>query len=180
MNPVAPGPDEEEADYRDSAVEELIRANVESNATMVDLVERVRVESEVSSRKVEVLEENQRQARKLLLMVAALLALMVLVGVVNAVNIGIARENAEVTARTAKDAGGTYKLLFGCLNPEGDCAKQSAQKSRAVLDEVKQYELTILYCVRLNPQAEDPKGLKFLACVERLYPGGPKLNSPAQ
>lgn len=179
MNPLTPDPGERESDRHDdqAVLEELILANVNSNATMVDLVERVRQDAVMQGTKVDLLEKGQRQTRRLLVMVSVALLLMVIIGVINAVNIGQTRRNAEITAKTAKDAGDTYALLLDCLNSRGECGKRNAEASKATLDEVKKYELTVLYCVRINPQVEDAAGRKFLDCVNRLYPGGPQLNS---
>lgn len=162
--------------YADS-VDDLVRANTESNATMLALVASVQAEAEANSHKVDLLENGQRQTRRLLVMVSVLLIVMVLLGIANAINISSTRHNAAVTADAARDANGTYALLLGCLNPDGDCAKRGAAQNRATLDEVKLYELTVLYCARINPAIADPQGADFLECAKRLYPTGPTLKN---
>lgn len=157
-------------------VENLVNANAASNETMVRLVARVQDDAHLREKKVDLLEEGQTQMRRLLYMVAAVLVLMVGVGVINAVNIYDARKNAAVTAQTARDASSTYALLYDCLNQQGECGRKNAIAQKKLLDEVKLYELTVIFCVRTNPLVEDATGDKYLACVDRLYPGGPQLD----
>jgi hypothetical protein len=167
-------------DKQDSAVhqvEDLVAANVASNATMLKLVEKVREDSYMREKKIDLLEEGLKQTHRLLAMVGAVLVLMLALGVINAVNIYDARRNAAVTAKTAQDANGTYALLLDCLNSRGECGKLNAENAKKTLDEVKLYELTVLYCVRINPALADPKGDQFIDCVTRLYPGGPILKN---
>ena len=105
------------------------------------------------------------------------LAVVLVMGVINAVNMANARRNAAITANIAKDAQGTYALLLDCLDSQsGACGKRNAVKQKAILDEIKKYELTVIYCARTNPVTEDRSGDKFIACVDRLYPTGPELN----
>lgn len=156
-------------------VEELIAANVASNATMVHLVEEVQRDADLRGRKVELLQEEARQTRKQIFIASIGIVLMLVIGVANAINLNDARHNAAVTAATARDANGTYTLLLDCLNPDGVCGKRSAAQSARTLDEIKKYELIVLYCVRINPALADPKGEAFIDCVNRLYPGGPQL-----
>lgn len=158
-------------------VEHLAQMNARSNETMMNLVEKVRQDAYMREKKVDLLDEGLRQTRRLIAMVGLVLVVMVGIGVINAVNIGQARRNAAVTAKTASDAGHTYALLLDCLNGSGECGKLNAENQKKLLDEVKLYELTVLYCVRINPQVDDPDGDDFIACVERLYPGGPKLQN---
>jgi hypothetical protein len=160
-----------------SQVDDLVRANAKSNATMMRLVEKVREDAQMRGRKVELLDQSMRQTRRLLIMVAATLVLLMGLGVVNAVNLNDARHNAAVTAATAKNADSTYTLLLDCLNARGECGKLNAQSQKRLLDEVKLYELTVLYCVRINPLVADPRGAQFIKCVNELYPGGPQLNT---
>lgn len=158
-------------------VESLVAANAASNATMLRLVEGVREDAHLREKKVDLLERGLQQTHRLLLMVGVTIILMIGLGVANALNINAARHNAAVTAATAKDANGTYALLLDCLNSRGECGKLNAENGKKTLDEVKLYELTVLYCVRINPAADDPKGDLFIDCVSRLYPGGPVLKN---
>lgn len=166
-----PDPREEAADQ----VEALARANAASNATLLRLVDRVREDAHMRERKVELLEEGQTQTRKLLVLVSAVLAALVIIGIINAVNIHDTRQNAATVAATANDAQRTYTLLLGCLDVNEPCGKNGAERTKESLEEIKLYELTVLYCVRINPLVQDPGGDKFLECVNRLYPGGPQL-----
>lgn len=174
------GPEPLEDDRRsrlDAArqVEQLVAANAASNATMSRLVEKVRVDAEKREHKIELLENESRQIRRLLIMVGVAIALLLIVGAFNAYNTAQARRNAEQTASAARDAASTNKLLLGCFDVNSECAKLNAQKQKEFLDEIKLYELTALYCLRLNTAQEDPEGKQFLACLKRLYPGGPEL-----
>lgn len=163
-------------DHTAEQVEELARANAESNATMMSLVAKVQQDAAMRERKVDLLEKGLQQTHRLLIMVGIALVLMVILGIVNAVNITEARKQAAVTAGIAKNAQGTYALLLDCINSRGECGKQNAEQNKRVLDEIKRYELTGFYCARTNPLSEDPNGDKFLACMDRLYVGGPKLS----
>lgn len=158
------------------ALEELIRANAESSETMAALVESVHEETAARDRKLEQLAENNRQMHRLAWLLAAAMAVLMVMAVVNAVNISTARRSASQTADIARDARSTNQLLLDCLNATGSCGKQNAQAQKKILDEIKKYELTVIYCARTNPQQLDDSGSKFIACVDRLYPGGPDLN----
>lgn len=158
------------------ALEELIRANAESNATMASLVERVQEETAARDRKLEQLARNNREMHRLGWLMVACMAVLVILAVFNAVNIATARTNAAQTAAIARDSRSTNELLLDCLNAAGTCGKANAQQQRKILDEIKKYELTVIYCARTNPQNLDESGNKFIACVDRLYPGGPDLN----
>lgn len=159
------------------AVERLVRANVESNDTMRDLVERVRHDSHMRERKIDLLEDGLRQTRQLLLMVGTAIVILVIVGLINATMIFQARRNAAVTAGVARDAQATYSLLLDCLNVTGECGKRNVAQTKAALDEIKKYELVVMYCARTNPQPVDQDGSKFVLCVDGMYPGGPELPS---
>lgn len=158
-------------------VENLVQANTESNETMVRLVERVRDDAHLREKKIELLEDGQRQMRRLFAMLAVVLLLLVGIGIINAINISDARKNAAVTAQTARDASSTYALLYDCINQQSECGKRNAENLKLTLDEIKRYELTVIYCARTNPVTVDPDGKKFLVCVDKLYPGGPKLDT---
>lgn len=158
------------------ALEELIRANAESNATMAALVERVQEETKARDRKLEQLAKNNREMHRLGWLIVVSMALLLVMAAINAFNIGQARKNAGVTAKIARDTRSTNQTLLDCLNAAGQCGKQNAQQQKTILDEIKKYELTVIYCARTNPQQVDATGGKFIACVDRLYPGGPDLN----
>lgn len=173
-----PEPDDFDRRVRADAarqVEELVAANAASNATMSRLVDNVRKDAQKREQKIELLENESRQIRRLLVMVGVAIVLLLVVGAFNAYNTAQAKRNAEQTAQAAKDAASTNQLLLGCFDVNSQCSKLNAQKQKELLDEIKLYELTALYCVRLNPAVEDPKGDEFLACVKRLYPTGPHL-----
>lgn len=144
------------------AIEELVRSNDESNRTMVSLVERVREETEARDRKVDALEKGHRQVRWVIVLAVILVLFLLTLGVINAINL----TNTRATNQT----------LLDCVNATGACGQVNAESQTRILDTVKKYELTVLYCARTNPQPIDPKGDKFLACVDALYPGGPQLN----
>lgn len=156
-------------------IERLVAANAESTETMRALVEKVREDAHLRERKVDLLEAGLHQTRRLLLLVGAVLVLVLGIGVINAVNIGQGRRNAEATARVARDAEATYALLYGCLDASGPCGRANAARTKEALDKIKQYELVVIYCARTNPQPIDDDGKKFIACIDRLFPGGPKL-----
>lgn len=75
----------------------------------------------------------------------------------------------------AGDVRSTNTTLLDCINSTGECGRRNASNQGKVLDEVKRYELTVIYCARTNPQPVDPDGSAFVACINRLYPGGPVL-----
>lgn len=157
-------------------VEQLVAANQASNDTMRKLVENVREDAYLREKKIDLLEQGLKQTHKVLLLCVVSVILMMIIGVINAANISSARHNAAVTAQTATDAARTYAILADCLNQAGACGRNNAKNTVRVLDEIKKYELTVIYCARTNPLAEDPEGGKFIACVKRLYPTGPELN----
>lgn len=158
------------------AVEELVESNNESNRTMLALVRQVQADTEQRARKVDLLEEQQARAGKLLIVSTAALFFLLVLAVFNAVSITQASANARRTAIIAKDAEQTNNTLLDCLNATGECGKINAKNQVKVLDEVKKYELTGFYCARTNPVAVDPSGEKFIECMKRLYPSGPILN----
>ena len=161
----------------DEALHALTQATMESNAAMTRLSTEVHHDTEARERKVELLEVAQRQTRKLLGLLGVILVLLFVVAVINAGNIHRTRQNAAVTRAIAEDTQSTYKLLLDCLDQRnGQCGQRNAVRTRAILDEVKLYELTGFYCARTNPLIEDPRGERFLACMKRLYPGGPELS----
>lgn len=157
-------------------VEKLAAANDASNKTLLNLVQRVAEDARIREKKVQMLDAGMKQTRMLLIMLGIGLILLVGLGIANFANIAEARRNAEVVAHAAKDAKGTYDLLYGCFQPDSDCAKRSAQQQKVSLDEIKKYELTGFYCARTNPAVADPNGDAFIECMNRLYPGGPQLN----
>jgi hypothetical protein len=157
-------------------VEELVAANNQSNNTMINLVETVRQETAARDRKVEALERSSHQMRLLMLIgIIALVGLLVLAGF-NAINITQTRDAAHQQAAIALSVQHTNDLLLDCLNSTGTCGQVNQQNQAKILDEVKKYELTGFYCIRNNPADSDPKGTEFLACMNKLYPGGPQLN----
>ncbi len=159
------------------AMEELVSANQASNATMIGLIETVHKETAARDRKVAQLESNTKQLRKFTLVAMVMCALLLCMAVFNATNVIATRNNAEKTANIADDVKNTNTLLLDCLNSQGECGKWNAEQQRRTLEEIKKYELTGFYCIRNNPGPTDPDGEKFLACVNRLYPGGPQLNA---
>lgn len=158
------------------ALEELIRANAESNDTMTNLVNHIRLETEARDRKIDVLAKNNRSIHRQTVALSIAMVILVLIAVFNASNVLAGRKLAQKTATIAQDTRSTNALLLDCLNSTGQCGRVNAREQALTLDEVKKYELTVLYCVRTNPQLVDKNGEKFLACVDRLYPGGPTLN----
>jgi hypothetical protein len=128
------------------AMEQLIQANAESNATMVELIEGVRRDGQARNRKVDLLEAQQRQMKRLFLLAVAAIACLLLLAVFNAFSLTSTRRN---TAQT----------------------KVVAEQQVGLIQEVKRYQLTIFYCARVNPQPTDPSGEAFLACVAKAYPG---------
>lgn len=153
-----------------SVIDELVSANMKSTATMHALVAEVRHETAARDRKIAVLEKNNRQTMYLIVMVGVVAVLLLGLAIVNAVNINQARVQSNQIA----SINGT---LLDCVNSTGECGRANATSQQRLLDSVKQYELTGFYCIRNNPAVKDPDGEAFLKCMERLYPGGPKLNS---
>lgn len=153
-----------------AAIEDLVEANQASNATMLALVDHVRKETEARDRKIEVLEKNHKQTRVLVLLMGFTAIVLLGLAVVNAVNISAAREQQD----QVKDLNG---IMLDCVNSTGACGQANAVQQARILDSVKQYELTGFYCARTNPANVDPKGEDFLACMARLYPGGPTLSN---
>jgi hypothetical protein len=162
------------------AVEHLVAANRESNRTMHELVDGVRRETEARDRKVEALDKNLQQMRWVSWMVGAAIVILLIVGVSNAYNLASARKSAKQTRDIAAKAGQINNTLLDCLNSTGVCGKVNQENQTRILDTVKLYELTVIYCARTNPVNVDPKGDKFLACVSKLYPTGPKLDRQNQ
>ncbi len=153
------------------AMEDLVAANQASNATMVGLIESVRKETAARDRKVDELDRNTKQLRKITIAAVIVCVLLLCMAFFNAYNVVGTRQIAERSDQT-------NDLLLDCLNSRGQCGQFNAQQQKQVLDEVKKYNLTGFYCIRNNPATEDPNAAKFVACMERLYPGGPKLNEP--
>ena len=156
-------------------VERLVAANAASNATMTRLVDKVRIDAEKRERKIELLERESKQMKRLLAMVGAAIAILLIVEFFNAYNVSQARKHGQYIANAARDAAATNTLLLGCFQPDSECSKRNAEQQKKILDEIKLYELTALYCLRINTAQEDPNGSEFLACVKRLYPTGPTL-----
>lgn len=158
------------------AVEELVAANHQSNQTMLDLMDHVRRETEARDRKVDVLEENNRQTRLLLFMVGGAVVVLILLAIFNAIGITSARRNAERTTAIAANVDKTNQTLLDCINSRGQCGQVNAANQLELLDEVKKYNLVGFYCIRTNTAVKDPKAIAFQACMQRLYPGGPTLS----
>lgn len=152
------------------AIDELVAANHASNSTMLALVETVRKETAARDRKIDQLERNHEQTKWLIVAVCVAVVLMLSLGVVNAINLSTTRRQTD---QTAKING----FLLDCVNSTGACGKANVQQQKRFLDSVKQYELTGFYCARNNPGPVDPKGESFLKCMDKLYPGGPTLQS---
>lgn len=156
-------------------VEKLVAANAASNATMQRLVDKVRVDAEKRERKIELLERESQQIRRLLIMVGVVMAIVMLIAFFNLYNTTSTRKQAQQSAQTAKTVAATNSLLLGCFDVNSQCSKANAEQQKKILDEIKLYELTALYCLRINTAQSDPEGKDFLACVKRLYPTGPTL-----
>jgi hypothetical protein len=156
-------------------IEQLVRANQESNDTMRRLVDNVRHDAEMREKKINLLEAGIQQTHRIIWMVGVVFLLLIGLAIVNAVNLTRARQQASVTARTARDANRTYALLLDCLNDRGECGSRSAAANKAVIDDVKRHQLAVIYCARIHPQAADPDAQQFLKCVAQIYPGGPTL-----
>jgi hypothetical protein len=157
------------------AVEDLARANAESNHTLMRLVQKVSDDATMRERKVDLLERSMRQGHRLLILLTVVLIALLMVGAVNAANIASARRNAEVTAQSARDSANTYALLLDCLNSRGECGKRNAQQTKSYLDEVKVYELVLASCDRAHPVTDDADSKQFIDCVKRHFPNGPVL-----
>ena len=151
-----------------AASEDLVAANNESNKTMLALVEHVRQETVARDRKIAVMERSQRQVRKLVYLICAATAILLVIAGINAYNIAASKDQQ----RQIRNINAT---LLDCVNQTGECGQINAQTQGQVLDEVKRYNLAGFYCIRNNPAASDPKAEKFLKCMERIYPGGPTL-----
>lgn len=145
-----------------SAVEQLVAANEDSNRTMMALVDSVRQETAARDRKVESLDKNLRQMQWVTVLVGVAILILLTIGVVNAFNLAATRR--------------TNHTLLDCVNSTGICGQINAANQAKILDTVKLYELTVIYCARTNPANIDPKGDKFVECVTKLYPGGPALD----
>lgn len=169
MNPDQHIPRHESVPGPHRQVEDLAEANERSNQTLLSLVQRLGRDAAVREKKVDLLEHNVKQTRKITIMVVIALVLLIPIGIINAININ----NAQHAAR---DSAGTFNLLLDCLNPQGECGKRSSTRSANLLEEIKRYELTVIFCARTNPAIDDEDGEEMLACVNRLYPGGPQLD----
>lgn len=171
-------PDEERASqlHNALAVEELIAANHESNRTMATLVKSVRDETAARDRKVEALEKSHRQVRWVIALVGVLIVVLMTIGVFNAINLYKSRQAQSNTRDIAAGVAANNRTLLDCVNMTGSCGQLNQQNQVRILDTVKKYELTVIYCARTHPSAQDPKGDAFLACVKKLYPGGPQLD----
>lgn len=157
-------------------VEELVASNNESNRTMLNLVERVREETAARDRKVDALERSHQQMRWVIGLALVLTAVLLSLAVFNAINLNATRKSQHQVALIARNTAETNRTLLDCLNSTGRCGQLNAANQAKVLDTVKLYELTVLYCARTNPRDVDPKGDKFIACVNQLYPGAPQLD----
>lgn len=176
-----PGGDDNAAGMSNAeAVEQLVAANEESNRTMVALVEGVRRETAARDRKVEALDKNLAQLRWVTVLVGAAILILLTIGVINATNLSAARKSAKQTKDIAVQTNAINQTLLDCVNSTGACGQVNAENQAKILDTVKLYELTVIYCARTNPANVDPKGDKFLVCVGKLYPGGPKLDRQNQ
>lgn len=155
-------------------------ANHESNQTMLTLIDRVREETAARDRKVDSLDKNLRQMRWVTGLVASAIVILLTIGVINAINLSSARKSAKQTKDIAAATSATNRTLLDCVNSRGACGQVNAANQGKILDTVKLYELTVIYCARTNPSNVDPKGDKFVQCVAKLYPGGPVLNRQGQ
>jgi hypothetical protein len=162
------------------AVEHLVAANEESNRTMTALVEGVRRETAARDRKVEALDKNLGQLRWVTVLVGAAILILLTIGVINAVNLSSARKSAKQTKDIATQAAAINQTLLDCVNSTGQCGQVNQANQAKILDTVKLYELTVLYCARTNPRDVDKSGDLFIACVNTLYPGGPQINRGGQ
>jgi hypothetical protein len=158
------------------AVEHLVAANEESNRTMRALVEGVKHETEARDRKVEALDKNYRQLRWVIVLVGFSTMVLMVIGVINAINLNSARKSNQQAKNIAAGVAATNQTLLDCVNSTGTCGQVNAANQAKILDTVKLYELTVLYCARTNPRDVDATGDKFLKCVNDLYPGAPQLD----
>jgi hypothetical protein len=163
-----------------SAVEDLIAANAASNATMINLVERVQKETEARGRKVDALEKSNRQTRWVIALVCFGTLILIVLGIINATNLQRTRQSQEQLAQVAVSVDQANKTLLDCVNSTGQCGQVNSTNQAKILDTVKLYELTVIYCARTNPATTDPKGDRFVQCVYTLYPSSPKLNRQNQ
>lgn len=145
-------------------MDHLAEANAASNATMLNLVEEVRRETAARDRKVDALDRSLKQMRWLTVLLGVAIAMLLTLGVINAVNLNSNRD--------------TNRVVLDCVNGVGTCGQVNRANQDRLLDEVKRYNLIGFFCIRNNPASEDPKAEKFVQCMNRLYPGGPQL--PAQ
>jgi hypothetical protein len=162
-------------DPRAVEVEQLVQANAASNATLRNLVEKVQLDAGNRERKIELLETESKQIRKLLALVGLAVVLLLGLAVVNLIGISQARESAATSAAAARDAQSTNNLLYGCFEPNSQCAQQNKKTQTQILDEIKVYTLSAIYCSRENPSAQDATNNAFLSCLKRIYPNGPTL-----
>lgn len=163
-----------------AAIAELSRSTTESTSTMEHLVEQVRRDANAREKKIQVLEVTLDRTRRLQQFMGAGLVLLLALAVFNASTLSAVRANALVSADIAKDSQGTYRLLLDCLDQvHGACGKQTAVQTAKLLEQIKQYELTVIFCARTHPAVEDPDGVKFRVCVNQLFPGGPQLPADA-
>lgn len=151
-----------------SAMEDLAAANVRSNQTMLSLVEEVRADAKLRDRKIAVLEKTNRQTRLLTYLLCGATLVMLILAVFNAVNIAATKDEQRSIEQI-------NRTLLDCVNSSGECGQINRRTQEQILDQVKAYNLVGFYCIRTNPATADPKGEKFLSCMQRLYPGGPTL-----
>lgn len=164
--------DEERSDRwnrSSSAMEDLAAANAASNQTMMSLVAEVRSEAKARDRKIAVMEKANRQTRVLTYLLSGATVIMLVLATINAVNLATAADEQRSIEQI-------NRTLLDCVNSTGECGQVNQQTQKQFLDEVKKYNLIGFYCIRNNPAPNDPKAGKFLACMQRLYPGGPTLS----
>lgn len=153
-----------------AALDSLVAATSRSNWTMTALLEEIRLAAEARDKKIAAIEEAAEQSRLLSYLATGGLVLLLILGVVTLYNVSLTNsQNADIA--------GINETLLDCVNSTGDCGRVNAASQAKILDTVKQYELTGFYCIRTNPAAMDPTGEALLACMERLYPGGPTLKN---
>jgi hypothetical protein len=161
---------------RTSAINALVDANDRSAAAMMGLVSQVQRDAELRERKVDLLERSHRDMKRLLLLVAAGLVVILSLGLTNAVNLYNARRNAAITAGIARNAASTNALLYDCLNSQGECGKRNAAEQKRLLAEISRYELVLAHCDRITPANTDPNGDRLTECVDRVFgPNGVTL-----
>lgn len=164
------------SDSQRSTVGDLVAANERSASAVMGLVSEVRRDADLRDRKIDLLERSHQDMKRLMILVAAGLLIILILGVTNMVNLSNARRNAAVTADIAKDARSTNGLLYDCLNSQGECGRRNTEANKKVLDEIKRYELVLKHCDRITA-LPDPDGDKLLACVRHYYRDGPTLRS---